>query len=79
MNEKITFEAALQRLEKITKELESGEITLDDMVKKYEEGMQLAKFCLNKLSQAEQKIKILTGDDNTSLHVKDAANELPEI
>jgi exodeoxyribonuclease VII small subunit len=79
MNEKITFEAALQRLEKITKELESGDIALDDMVKKYEEGMQLAKFCVDKLSQAEQKIKVLTGDDNTSLNIKDGENELPEI
>jgi exodeoxyribonuclease VII small subunit len=79
MTEKQTFEAALQRLEKITKELESGDISLDDMVKKYEEGMQLAKFCMERLSRAEQKIKVLSGDDEAALTVKDAGPELTEL
>ena len=79
MGAKQTFESALKRLEELTKELEESEIELDDMVNKYEEAVKLTKFCMEKLTQAEQKIKILTGDDKSSLTLKDSDNELPEL
>lgn len=54
-----TFEQAMEKLEKIVHELEAGELSLDDMVKKFEEGMKLVDFCTKKLNQVEQKLKKL--------------------
>lgn len=59
MEEK-TFENALDSLEKIVKELENGNINLDDAINKYTEAMKLAKFCSEKLKDATDKVnKIL--------------------
>jgi len=59
MKEK-TFEKALEKLEAIVKELESGNENLDDAIKKYSEAMELAKFCSEKLKDATDKVnKIL--------------------
>ena len=56
-----SFEDSLQELEKIVKELESGNEPLDDAIKKYTEAMNLAKFCSEKLKDATDKVnKILT-------------------
>ena len=60
MKEK-SFEGALEKLEAIVKELESGEVDLDNAIKKYSEAMQLAKYCSDKLKDATDKVnKILT-------------------
>jgi exodeoxyribonuclease VII small subunit len=79
MNNKMTFEAALQQLEKLTKELEAADVPLDDMLRKYEEGVKFANFCMEKLSQAEQKIKILSGDDDATIALKESDDELPKL
>ncbi len=60
MTEEIKFEKALERLEKIVEELETGNISLDEALKKYEEGIRLSRACQKKLSEAEKKIEILT-------------------
>lgn len=73
-----TFETALNRLETLTKELEGPDISLDDMVSKYEEAVKVAKECLEKLANAEQKIKLLIGDESSSVELKDVDNEFPE-
>ena len=63
-NEK-TFEQALQELEVIVKELESGNVDLDKAISKYTEAMKLSKFCSEKLNDATAKVnKILTEDNN---------------
>ena len=60
MKEK-TFEGALEKLENIVKELESGSVDLDNAIKKYTEAMELAKYCSEKLKDATDKVnKILT-------------------
>ena len=60
MKEK-TFEGALEKLEGIVKELESGNVDLDNAIKKYTEAMELAKYCSDKLKDATDKVnKILT-------------------
>lgn len=59
-SEELKFEKALERLEKIVEELESGNIPLDEALKKYEEGVRLSRACSEKLAQAEKKIQILT-------------------
>lgn len=60
MSEEIKFEKALERLEKIVEELETGNIPLDESLKKYEEGVKLSRLLSEKLSQAEKKIQVLT-------------------
>ena len=55
----ITFEAAMERLEEITKILESGAEGLDESLKLYEEGVSLIRFCTQKLETAEQSVKVL--------------------
>jgi len=53
MEEKLTFEEALKKLESLVKEMESGNLNLDDSVEKYQEGMKLAKYCSEELKHAE--------------------------
>ncbi len=60
MAEELKFEKAMERLEKIVSELEGGEISLEDAIKRYEEGVKLSRLCMEKLSQAERKVEILT-------------------
>jgi len=54
-----TFEHAIEKLEAIVDELEQGDLTLEETIKKFEDGMELSKFCTDKLNQAEQKLKKL--------------------
>ena len=54
-----TFEQAIEKLEAIVDELEQGDLPLEETIKKFEEGMELSKFCTEKLNQAEQKLKKL--------------------
>jgi len=57
--EEMKFEEALKRLEEIAKELERGEMTLDETISKFEEGIRLFKICREKLERAEAKIEEL--------------------
>lgn len=59
-SKKKNFEATLDKLEKIVSELEGGEIPLDQSIKKFEKGIELYNECRDFLSNAEQKIKVLT-------------------
>lgn len=56
------FEKALERLEVIVTELERGELSLDDSLKIFEEGVKLSKTCLKMLDEAERKVEILVKD-----------------
>jgi len=56
---KQSFEASLEKLERITRELEEGDLTLEDSLKKFEEGVRLAEFCRKKLDEAKEKVQIL--------------------
>lgn len=60
---KKTFESALARLEKITEELENGELSLEAGLKKFDEGVQLAGFCTEQLNQAKAKVELLLEKD----------------
>ena len=55
----VNFETSLQKLEKIIEKLEDGDISLEDSVKSFEEGIGLVKECQKQLSQAELKVKKL--------------------
>ena len=56
---KENFEESMKKLETIVTELENGNLNLDESVKKFEEGMKIAKQCNNILEDAEKKITIL--------------------
>lgn len=74
-----SFEAALERLEAIVAEMEAGQLKLDAMLKKYEEGMLLARFCTKRLEQAEKKIEMLVKKEDGSFEtVEFAAAEQAE-
>ncbi len=53
------YESAMTRLEEITNLLESGEPKLEEAIKLYTEGLDIAKFCDQRLSEAEKKIKLI--------------------
>lgn len=56
---KVSFEKALEQLEGIVQEMESGDLTLDNALKKFEEGVKLSQFCSKKLEETEKKITLL--------------------
>ena len=58
-----TFEQALEKLEVLVRELENGEIELNDAVTKYNEGMKLSKYCHDLLKDAEGVIVKMMKDD----------------
>lgn len=60
---KKNFEDALENLEKITRDLEDGELSLEDSLNKFDQGIKLAKFCEQKLDEAQKKVEILLKKD----------------
>jgi exodeoxyribonuclease VII small subunit len=56
MNENFSFEQALKRLEEIVETLEAGNISLEESIKIYQEGIALSKLCSGKLEEAEGKV-----------------------
>ena len=62
---KKSFEESLAKLEKITKALEEGDLSLEDSLKYFDEGVQLAEQCNSKLNDAQKKIEILLKKNDT--------------
>jgi exodeoxyribonuclease VII small subunit len=60
---KKSFEQSLKQLEQIVHELESGELPLEQAIRKFEEGIELSKFCAEKLEETERKITLLMQTD----------------
>lgn len=67
MAKKKTFESALKELEEVVKEMESGELPLEDAMKKYEMGMKHLKYCQDLLDKTEKKISVFTRDENGTI------------
>ena len=57
--QELSFEKALEQLESITSSMENKKLSLDEMMKAYEDGKKLSDFCTEKLSEFEKKIEIL--------------------
>jgi exodeoxyribonuclease VII small subunit len=66
---KKTFEKSLETLEEITNDLENGELSLDDSLKKFTEGIKLAEFCNKKLAEAQSQIDILQNKNDEIVQV----------
>ena len=56
---KITFEAALEKLQISVKKLESGELSLEESLRLFEEGVRLTRVCQEHLQAAEQRVELL--------------------
>ena len=61
----------MDRLEKIVEQMESGKLPLEDLIVRYEEGMNLVKICQERLANAEQKIEIIARNSTGKTVVKD--------
>lgn len=68
-NEKPNFEASLKKLEALVGEMESGTLSLDEMMKRFEEGRKLVTFCTTELDAIRQRIE----------KVVSAPNEPPQV
>lgn len=82
-----SFESAIGRLETIVEQMESDQLSLEDLLLRYEEGVKLVKLCSEKLQAAEKRIEIITrgaggkpktaafDSDEPASHVPAAAGE----
>ncbi|MBE6605473.1 MAG: exodeoxyribonuclease VII small subunit [Ruminococcaceae bacterium] len=68
---KLTFEAALLRLEEIVGLLDSADAPLDKSLELFEEGAGLVKLCSSMLDNVEQRVKVLTQDEDGIMEEKD--------
>ena len=64
MSNNMNFEQALSRLEEIVRKLESGNVSLDESIEIYQEGIALAKYCSGKLEEAEGKVLAIVNKEN---------------
>ena len=67
----LNFEKAMDRLEAIVEQMETGKLALEDLIVRYEEGMNLVKVCQERLTKAEQKIEIIARNNAGKPIVKD--------
>ncbi|HUV80704.1 MAG TPA: exodeoxyribonuclease VII small subunit [Candidatus Bathyarchaeia archaeon] len=68
--EEITFEDAMKRLEEIVETLGEGNLSLEDSLKMFQEGMELCKICNKKLDEAEYKVEKLMEKEGGKLSVE---------
>jgi exodeoxyribonuclease VII small subunit len=74
---KKSFEDSLAKLEQITEDLESGDLGLEESLKRFDEGVKLAEFCNRKLDEAQQKVNILLKKDGVRDEVPFESDDLP--
>ncbi len=65
-SDNLNFEKSLEKLDKIVKKMEQGQLSLEDSLKQFEEGVHLISQCQSALTTASQKIQILTQDAEKS-------------
>jgi exodeoxyribonuclease VII small subunit len=70
------FETALEELEQVVEQLETGELSLEDSLEAFEKGVGLVKFCGQKLDEVEKKVELLVKDKEGKLQLK-GFEELP--
>ncbi len=61
--EELTFEAALEELEKVVNELERGDLALEQALEAFERGMKLKQICAQKLAAAERRVELVTSKE----------------
>jgi len=73
---KTRFEESMKRLEEIVRELEGKDLSLEESIAKFEEGVKLGKVCRELLEKAEARIKVLVEDDEGKLEERDARDDI---
>ena len=68
--EKKKFEEVVEELERVVEQLESGELSLEDSLAAFENGVRLVKLCNQKLTEVERKIELLVKDKDGKLQLK---------
>lgn len=66
---KLNFEKSMKQLEQIVQELESGDLSLEKAIKKFEDGVRLSKLCSKQLDETEKKVTMLLRDQNGKISV----------
>lgn len=69
-HDEIKFEQAISELEEIVKELEDGNLSLDESLEVFQKGIALSKLCNKQLDEAERKIELLTKDKDGNLNLQ---------
>ncbi len=72
---KMNFEEAMKKLEMIVEDLEKGEYSLEESLKKFEEGLELGKSCRKFLDEAEARVRMLVEEDGDRIAEKDVSDE----
>ena len=75
---KINFEESLAELESIVDSLEAGELSLEESLKSFEKGITLTRNCQTALTEAEQKVKVLT-EKNGVISIEDLQKDQDDI
>ncbi len=70
MDEKLTFEGALQKLEKLVDEMEGGTLPLGEMMKRFEEGRKLSAFCTTELESIRQRVEKVVSAPNEPVRIE---------
>ena len=70
MAKELTFEESMEKLEEIANELEKNDLSLDESIKKFEEGMKISKHCKDIIDKAEKKITILVDGKEDDFKIK---------
>jgi exodeoxyribonuclease VII small subunit len=68
----------MKRLEEIVRELESKDLSLEESIAKFEEGVKLGKICRELLEKAETRIKLLVEDEKGTLEEREARDEIDQ-
>lgn len=64
-----TFEESLNELERIVKQLENGDLPLEESLKLFEQGIKLSRLCKERLTAAERRIEVLIKDGRGDLNI----------
>ena len=74
----LSFEKALAELEKIVARMESGELSLEQALATHKRGLELARFCQQRLEAAQQQVKVLEGEVLKPLDAASVPDVAPE-
>lgn len=74
-NKEQTFETSLGKLETIVTQLEDGDLSLEESLKLFEDGVKLSRECQERLNQAERRIEVLLKDKNGNPTLQAIENE----
>ncbi|CAM3957061.1 exodeoxyribonuclease VII small subunit [Lederbergia lenta] len=76
MNDKLTFEEAMEQLDIIVQKLEEGDIPLEEALTNYQKGMELSKLCHDKLKHAEEQLTtVLTDNGEEEFRLKEEESD----